>query len=206
MQVPNGSISIRSSVRLVLAAAIASMLLAAAGCGPGTMLLGVGARAGVAATEDRGIDGTLSDAAIQIEVNKRWLNSASENFWALSTLVRDGRVLVVGTVDSEAERADAIALAASVDGVVEVIDEIVVGGGRDLIDNAQDSLISSRLESRLLFDNEVKSVNFAIMTHDAQVFIMGYARSQWEADRVVAHARNVQYVRRVVSHATVATP
>jgi hypothetical protein len=32
---------------------------------------------------------------------------------------------------------------------------------------------------------------------------MGTARSQWELDRVVAHARNVAYVRGVVSYALV---
>ena len=46
-------------------------------------------------------------------------------------------------------------------------------------------------------------MNFAILTHNAIIYVMGRARSQWEAERVIAHARNVPYVRGVVSHAIV---
>ncbi len=191
----------RSLLLLVFLSAVTAPLAA---CGPGTMLLGAGARAGVAATEYRGVDGTLSDAGLQVEVNNAWLNHATDSFWDLSTLVRNGRVLVVGNVATEADRAEAIALAAAVEGVAEVIDELTVGGDPGFLDTAQDTVITSRMESKLLFDNEIKAVNFGILTHNAIIYIMGQARSSWEAERVIAHARNVPYVREVVSHATVA--
>jgi len=113
-------------------------------------------------------------------------------------------VLLVGNVSSEADRAEAVRRVAAIDGVVEVLDRIEVGPRSALRDDGQDTLISQRLASALVFDSEVKAVNYGFLTHNAVVYLMGTARSQWELDRVVAHARNVAYVRGVVSYAQVA--
>ncbi|MDP7392270.1 MAG: phospholipid-binding domain-containing protein, partial [Alphaproteobacteria bacterium] len=46
-----------------------------------------------------------------------------------------------------------------------------------------------------------KAINYSIDTVNGHVFIMGIAQEQKELDRVLDHARDVSYVRRVTSHA-----
>jgi osmotically-inducible protein OsmY len=180
-----------------------ALLAAAAGCTPPALVLGAGARVGIAAFEDRGIDGTVEDSAIQVEVNAALIGEGTDLFWPITTLVRDGRLLLVGNVATEADRAEAARRVAAVDGVVEVFNELEVGPRPVVSDDAQDTLISQRVTSALVFDSEVKAVNYGLVTHNAVVYLMGTARSDWELERVVAHARNVAYVRGVVSHVQV---
>jgi osmotically-inducible protein OsmY len=180
-----------------------ALLLTAAGCTPPALVLGAGARVGLAAFEERGIDGTVADSALQVEVNAALLDDGGELFWPVTTLVRDGRVLLVGNVPTEAHRQEAGRRAGGVSGVFEVFNELEVGPRSALYDDAQDTLISQRVTSALVFDSEIKAVNYGIVTHNAVVYLMGTARSQWELDRAIAHARNVAYVRGVVSHVRV---
>lgn len=184
---------------LRLLAALVLVLLAA-GCTPPSLVLGAGARIGIAAFEERGIDGTVGDSALQVEVNAALLDDGGDLFWPISTLVRDGEVLMVGNVPTEADRAEAERRAAAVNGVTAVYNELEVGPRSALNDDAQDTLISQRVTSALVFDSEVKAVNYGVVTHNAVVYLMGTARSDWELDRAIAHARNVAYVRGVVSY------
>lgn len=187
---------------LVLGFGVASAALAV-GCTPSSVVVGAGARVGIAAFEERGIDGTANDAALQLAANGALLDAGGELFWPVTTLVRDGRVLLVGNVPTEADKAEAGNRVAAIDGVVEVFNALEVGPRADWTGDDQDTVISQRLLSALTFDSEVKAVNYGIVTHNAVVYLMGTARSEWELDRVVAHARNIAYVRRVVSHVRV---
>src|SRR5690606_9636534 len=100
-------------------------------------------------------------------------------FWPISTLVRDGRVLMVGNVPTEADRVEAERRVAAVAGVTAVINALEVGPRSPLHDDAQDTLISQRVTSALVFDSEVKAVNYGLVTHNAVVYLMGTARSDW---------------------------
>lgn len=192
---------IRPRVGLTLAILAAAMLTA--GCTPASLVIGAGARTGLAAFDERGIGGTVNDTALQLAVDAALLDEGGGLFWSISTLVRDGRVLLVGNVPTEADRAAAVARAGSVADVAEVLDALQVGPRPQLNDDAQDTLITQRVTSALVFDSEVKAVNYGILTHNAVVYLMGSARSQWELDRVIDHVRNVSYVRGVVSHVRV---
>ena len=185
--------------RLIVVLGVAAAALAA-GCTPSSVVVGAGARVGIAAFEERGIDGTANDAALQLAANGALLDAGGELFWPVTTLVRDSRVLLVGNVPTEADKAEAGRRVAAIDGVVEVFNALEVGPRADWTGDDQDTVISQRLLSALTFDSEVKAVNYGIVTHNAVVYLMGTARSEWELDRVVAHARNIAYVRRVVSH------
>lgn len=189
--------------RAGLTLAILAGAMLTAGCTPASLVIGAGARTGLAAFDERGIGGTVNDTALQLAVDAALLEEGGDLFWSISTLVRDGRVLLVGNVPTEADRAAAVARAGSVADVAEVLDALQVGPRPQLNDDAQDTLITQRVTSALVFDSEVKAVNYGILTHNAVVYLMGSARSQWELDRVIDHVRNVSYVRGVVSHVQV---
>ncbi|HSV28102.1 MAG TPA: BON domain-containing protein, partial [Candidatus Omnitrophota bacterium] len=115
--------------------------------------------------------------------------------------ISEGRVLLTGVLPSEASRADAVRLAWQAAGVKEVINEVAVKpAGTDVIDDGRDVVISQTLKTRLLFDKEIKNINYAIEVVDGIVYLMGIAQNETELERVIAHARDISHVKRVVSH------
>jgi osmotically-inducible protein OsmY len=185
--------------RPALAAAALAAAIGLAGCTPTGVAVGAGATAGVAAMQERGIKGALSDTRTRIQINDKWLQADEQMYRKVSLQVQQGRVLLTGQVPSEEMRLEAVRLAWQADGVAEVINEIEVGDS-SFGDLATDTWISTQLKTDLLLDSEVYSINYSIETSNGVVYILGVARSQQEMDRVIDYARNLANVRRVVSY------
>jgi osmotically-inducible protein OsmY len=179
------------------------LLLGLSACSPAGVVVGAGATVGVGAAQDRGLRVAVSDTEIQTQINARWAGESLSMFNQLGTMVHEGRVLVTGRVDHDAIRTKALELASLVQGVVQVIDEVQVGPANRTVDYGRDLWIIGQLRSKLTFDGAVSAVNYAIDSVGGVVYLMGIAQSQAELDRVIAHARNQSYVRRVVSHVRV---
>ena len=77
---------------------------------------------------------------------------------------------------------------------IEVTDEGGIGA------YARDTAIVTELRSKLLFGKDIQSVNYSIESVNGVVYILGVAQDQAELDKAIDIARNVRYVRRVVSH------
>ena len=112
----------------------------------------------------------------------------------------DGRVLLTGSVKKPEDRIEAARLTWKAENVREVINEIQVTDKTGLIDIARDTLIETQLEAKLLFDGSIQSINYDIDTVNSTVYIFGIAQDNAEQQRVINHARNLNYVRNVVSY------
>ena len=169
-------------------------------CSPTQMVVGAGATVGLAAAQDRGISGTVEDTRIRLEINEGLLSEDFGLFQDIHLQVQHGRVLLSGSVPDEEARVTAVRIAWQAEGVREVINEIEVRDDQSVTDFAQDRWIEVQLRAKLLGDREVSSLDISIESVDQSVYLIGVARSQDEIDRVVGHAKDVPYVRRVVSH------
>ncbi|MBO90079.1 MAG: hypothetical protein CMP14_11200 [Rickettsiales bacterium] len=167
------------------------------GCG---VLVGAGAAVGTASMEERGISAAISDKFIQATINSNWLKIDPKIFVNISSQVHEGRVLLSGNVVKPQHRVDAVRVAWQVDGVREVINQIKIRDRSSLISFARDGWVTTQLTVKLTVDSDVKAINYSIDTVDGHVFIMGIAQDQKELDRVLNHAHNVSYVRRVTNH------
>ena len=166
-----------------------------------SVLVGAGAAAGTASMEERGLSAAISDKFIQATINSKWLEVDPKIFINISSQVHEGRVLLSGNVVKPQHRVDAVRVAWQVDGVREVINQIEIQEGSSLIRLARDGWITTQLTIKLTVDSQVKAINYSIDTVDGHIFIMGIAQDQNELDRVLSHAHNVSYVRRVTNHA-----
>lgn len=182
---------------LALAGFVLSFL---AGCTPVGVATGVAAVAGTAAASERGLGTTISDDRIWLEINRRWLAHDGGMFQAVKLQVHEGRVLLTGLVERPEMRVDAVRIAWEVEGVREVMNEIVVSGEDAFGGFVQDRWIVSQLRNKLLFDREIRSINYSIETVAGVVYLMGIAQSEAERQRVIDHARDIAYVRRVISY------
>lgn len=170
------------------------------GCTRAGVAVGAASAVGTAASSERGLGTTIADDRIWIEINHALLQHDAEMFQAVKLQVHEGRVLLSGLVEAPASRVEAARLAWKVGGVSEVLNEIEVSNAGDLGGFLQDRWIVSQLRQKILFDSEVRSINYSIESVAGTVYLMGLAQSQAEVDRVVNHARDLPYVRRVVSH------
>jgi len=182
---------------LSLAPSLAGCILAAAGAGAagGYSVFG----------QELAPEQQIKDKAIRAVVLQDWDKVTPELAHDLSATVYDGRVLLTGRVPKEEWRDAAVRGAWRAEGVKEVYNEVEVGPDTHFMDEARDTVISSRLRGDLIADGKVKSINMTVKTEDGVVYIIGSARSQDELDRVTNYARNIPNVRRVVSYVRIRT-
>jgi osmotically-inducible protein OsmY len=172
-------------------------------CAP--VVIGAGVTAGVAATQERGLKGAAADTGIRLAIDRLWLEDSAALFSKINLQVQEGRVLLSGRVPEPEVRVTAVRLAWQADGVAEVINEIEVGDTSSLMDAARDEWIGAQLRARMVGDAAIASINYSIETVNGSVYLIGIAQSQAEVDRVVAYAKNIAYVRRVLNYMRIKT-
>lgn len=188
-------------VRIALAAVLASTALS--GCTVEGTALSLGFSAVDSARQERGFAAAVGDTRIRYDINRYWLSESAELFVGVHAAVHERRVLLTGTVGTEALKRRAVEIAGAASGVREIIDEIIVMPEYDALRKARDEQIVAELRSSIVLDATILSSNFALDSVDGTVFLFGIARSHAEIGRVESHAAEIGFVRRIVSHVIV---
>ena len=171
-----------------------------AACTPVGIVMGAGAVAGTTAMQERGFEQAVEDKGIELSIRKRVIDADFQTFQRIGVSVVEGRVLLTGLVPKPEDRVKVIESTWKTEGVVEVINEVLVGDDVGFFDTGFDLKIEKALELALTLDNQIKAVNYIPDSVAGTLFLIGIAQSQAELDRVLAHAREVERVRRVVSY------
>lgn len=180
-----------------MATAIAAGTLAA--CSPIGTAVGVAATTINLATQERGLVTGVDDNITWIGINQRMLERDQRLFEKVSLQVHEGRVLLTGFVQKPEDRVEATAIAWQSSGVREVMNEIKIGRGLDAGDYSEDAWLIARLRVKLMADAQVRANNFSIDCIRSTIYLMGVAQDAAERQRVIDHARDIAYVRAVVS-------
>ena len=186
---------INGGVAIILAATILT-----SGCTAVGLAVGAAATAGVSVAQERTTRQALTDTEIRVTINNSLLNEGRDLFVDVSTEVVEGRVLLTGNVDRPEDRIKAAEVVWAVPEVVELINELQVGGGGGVEGYADDVWISTQLRAKLLGDVDVNAINYTIETVNKTVHLIGVARNEDELARVVDIASRVPGVEKVVSH------
>ena len=163
------------------------------------MATGAVATAGIAARQERGIAGAVSDTEILGAVDAGLLEHGAGLFTHVEAQVYEGRVLLSGPVGTPEAKAAAVEIARNVPGVREAIDEIEVAPG-GFGDYLRDSWIAEEMRTSLLLDPDIRAINYSVHVANQVIYLIGVAQSEDELQRVLAHARDIAYVRRVANH------
>jgi len=190
---------------------LAALLAALAGlnpsaCAPVAIAAGAGAAVGVAVAQEKGASAAADDVRIRTEINGLWFETDENLLYDIELQVQERRVLLTGSIDDPELRLKAVRLCWQVDGVQEVINEIEISDKSGFTNYTRDAQISTELRSTMLVDQDIRSINYSIETVNQTIYLMGVARSKDELDRVVDHARNIEYVRRVRNYVRVKEP
>ncbi|WP_158596205.1 BON domain-containing protein [Oleomonas cavernae] len=182
------------------AAALLTLALAAPSLG-GCVAAAVGAvgTAGYVAAQNRAPGQVADDATIRIGINDRFLKKSESLFSNVSVEVVRGRVLLVGTVSSSADKATAESLAREVEGVKEVDNQIQVADDGGVGGYASDSWITTKVKSNIVTDFSLNGFSIGVETVNSIVYLSGVVRSEAQRDKAVEIARGISGVQKVVS-------
>ena len=81
----------------------------------------------------------------------------------------------------------------------DVLNEIQISSS-GIVDTARDAWITAQLTWKITFDESVHAINYIVETVNGTVYLIGIAKNRAELDRVLAYARDLTYVKKVISH------
>ncbi|MDP7099696.1 MAG: BON domain-containing protein [Rhodospirillales bacterium] len=163
-------------------------------------MVGAGATVGVAAVQERGLKGRVSDLEIEAQVLEKFVKAGFKLTSTIGAEVYEGRVLLTGASTDIKITDQAVKLVWEVDGVKAVLNEIQVGKNSGISDIAQDSWITAQVKSKMTFDEDIFSINYVVETVNGTVYLIGIAQNEAEHKRAKQHAASVKFVRNVISH------
>ena len=191
----------REQLSLPLTIITLSILLSS--CSPVGLAVGAGASLMTASQTEKGLKVSAKDLRIKTEINHNLFQKDHELFGAVKVSVDNGKVLITGSVPDPQNRIEISKLSWKVGGVREVINEVQVTNKTSLTDRAKDLLINKSLQTQLLLDQSINFINFSVDTVNGVVYIFGIARDQEEINRIIKHARNINYVENIINYMTV---
>ena len=109
-------------------------------------------------------------------------------------------MLLTGTTTDTKLADQAVALSWKASGVTEVINEVQLNKPGTATNYAKDTWITTHLTVKLTLDENVLSINYAIETVNGVGYLIGIAQDRQEIERGIAHAGNIEFVRRVGDH------
>ena len=169
-----------------------------------TAVVTTAAVAGKVATDPRSTGTQVDDEILEEKVAQNLNNDAQlKTETRINVVVYNGKVLLIGQAPNYTAAETAKNIAAGVDGVKEVVNEIRTGEVIRASQVAIDSQITTTIKSKLLLNGEVKTTEVKVITENGEVFLIGKL-SHTQADAATEVARNVRGVSKVVKVITYA--
>jgi osmotically-inducible protein OsmY len=106
-------------------------------------------------------------------------------------------VLIVGQAPTEALKARAQQLVASVPNIKRIYNEVSISGPTSPAVRSSDAWITTKVKSQMLVEAQLRSGQIKVVTEDSVVYLMGIVGRE-QADIAVDIARQVSGVQRVV--------
>lgn len=164
------------------------------------MPLGV-ATTGAVASDQRGFTKIVDDKMILAAIKNKF---SQYDFHSLmmqvSVHVSEGRVLITGNVPSQEYIDDIGKMVWSVQGVTEVMNDLIIAPRKTLQQKAKDEWIESKIESKLLLEKNLLSSNYIVDVNENVVYMIGVARNEEELARALTIASKVDGVEKVVNY------
>src|SRR4029453_17526490 len=154
--------------------------------------------AGCASTKTQQAPGEyVDDATVTTKVKAALVADSKAEAHHIDVETFRGVVQLSGFVESDAERAAAVADAKKVSGVKEVRDNLQVRSQRSAGEAVDDTVISTKVKSALFANPVTKARQINVATADGVVHLSGFVDSANEKNTATEVARSVAGVRSV---------
>ncbi|MBC7623218.1 MAG: BON domain-containing protein [Aeromicrobium sp.] len=180
---------------IALIVVLASSLLA--GCNNKSDTSGATTNSKIATTT---VGTEIDDTVITTKVKAALLGNQDVKGFGIKVETRKGVVQLSGFVDSQLAIDRAIAVARTVEGIKSVQGDMTIKEGKVTVGNeVDDSVVTARVKSALLADNQVKSFDIAVVTRKGSVQLSGFVDSQAQIDRAVDISTRTKDVKTVLN-------
>jgi len=190
----------RLLLTLILPAAALGTL---AGCAP-LVVGGAAATTAVVATDRRTAGEQVEDRAIEMKVGAE-MRKLLEERGRVNTVSYAGRVLLMGDVPTEQDKQQAEQLAAGVEKVTQVYNQLRVGDITPISVRTNDSWLSTKVTTTLINTKDVPTRTISISTERGIVYLMGRVTNA-ESERAGKAAATVSGVNKVVKLFEIVSP
>lgn len=155
--------------------------------------------AGCVSDPSKRTPGVFIDDAVLEPMVKREIFKSDPGFKGSHIVVvsYNGVVLLAGQVASQDLRDKAADVAQSLQRVRKVHNELNVGGPISLMARTNDSWLTTKVKSRLIFSDEAQGTKTKVLTENGVVYLMGLL-SREQADNAVDVASQVYGVQKIV--------
>lgn len=162
--------------------------------------VGLGTAAVAASTTEKGFSTSVSDGVIEAKLTDKFIQTDASLVTGIEKSVNNGSVLLTGKVETLEQKFLATRLSWEIKGVREVINEVQVTQGGTLKDKAKDLAASAQLRAALIGDKNISSLNYSIDVVNGIVYLSGVAADDQEKERVIAHAQELRFAKKVVNY------
>ena len=150
--------------------------------------------------EERTVGTFIDDTVIAARLKNLYFNNNEKIFFNVDVEVNEGRVLLTGTVETSDIRIEATKLAWGISDVVTVINEIQISDNDNILDYADDLVITTKINAKLLINKEINNLNYNIDTVNKIVYVIGIAQNKNELANVIDIINNVYGVKEVINY------
>ena len=150
--------------------------------------------------EERSFNNFVEDTIILAQLKNAYFSNNEKIFFNVSVEVTEGRVLLTGSVEQIDERIEATKLAWGIEGVNEVINEIQISNDESILDYADDLIMKTKINAKLLLDKDILNLNYSVEVVNGIVYLIGIAQSQEELNLVINISENTYGVQNVINY------
>jgi len=150
--------------------------------------------------EERSFNNFVEDTIIVAQLKNAYFSNNEKIFFNVSVEVTEGRVLLTGSVEQIDERIEATKLAWGIEGVNEVINEIQISNDEGILDYADDLIMKTKINAKLLLDKDILNLNYSVEVVNGIAYLIGIAQSQEELDSVINISESTYGVQNVINY------
>ncbi len=153
-----------------------------------------------ACASSQSLSASFSDLDANTKLSEHLYTDEKFDYSDVDLTVFEGRLMLTGTLASDAARRSAVAAALELEEINQVIDEIYVGDKTGFGQGVADSRIDAQVRARLIASKKADSGRIKIAVSNGVVYLIGVARDQEALESVLEVARTSRGVNKVVSH------
>lgn len=153
-----------------------------------------------AAVDERNISEQYSDTVISATILKKMVKSKEMSALDVSVNSYNGKVYLVGEVDSLIQRNLVISTARNTKGVRSVVPYLLLKNEQDFCGTTDNLTMNAQLNKTLIGDKEIWSTNVSIDVVQCNIVLTGIVGTSKEKQKIIQHARAIPKVRSVTSY------
>jgi len=150
--------------------------------------------------EERSFNNYVEDTIILAQLKNLYFSNNEKIFFQISIDVLEGRVLLTGSVEQIDERIEATKLAWAIEGVNQVINEIQISNDEGILDYADDLIMKTKINAKLLIDKDILNLNYSVEVVNGIVYLIGISQNQAELDAVINICESTFGVKDIISY------